>query len=89
MCYLEDVGEVSQVENVVELDGGGEEGGGDALVHGQRQLDQGADALQQGAVEAFALQVLRQDGRVDGAEGLGSGEGQREDGEVALGRETG
>ncbi len=35
MCHLENVGEVSQVEDVVELDGGGEEGRGDALVQGQ------------------------------------------------------
>lgn len=38
MClctHLKDVGEVPQVEDVVELDGRGQEGGGDALVHGQ------------------------------------------------------
>ena len=35
MCHLEDVGEISQVEDVVELDCGGQEGGGDALVQGQ------------------------------------------------------
>lgn len=35
MCHLEDVGEVSQIEDVVELDCSGEEGGGDALVQGK------------------------------------------------------
>ena len=35
MCHLEDVGEISQVEDVVELDCGGQEGAGDALVQGQ------------------------------------------------------
>lgn len=35
MHHLENVGEVSQVKDVVELDCGGEEGGGDALVQGQ------------------------------------------------------
>lgn len=35
MHHLEYAGEVSQVEDVVELDCGGEEGGGDALVQGQ------------------------------------------------------
>lgn len=35
MWHLEDVGEVSQVKDVVELDSGGKEGGGDSLVQGQ------------------------------------------------------
>lgn len=35
MCHLEDVGEVSQVEDVVELNGCGKEGGGDPLMQGQ------------------------------------------------------
>lgn len=84
LCHLEDVGEVSQVEDVVELDSGGEEGGGDALVQGQGQLDQGGAALLQGSAEALSFQVLRQDGGVDGAQGLGSRKRQGKDREVAL-----
>ena len=43
----------------------------------------------QGGAEAHSSQVLRQDGGVDGAQGLGSGERQGEDGEVALRRGDG
>lgn len=38
--HLENAGEVSEVEDVVELDGRGEERGGDLLVEAQRQVDQ-------------------------------------------------
>lgn len=38
--YLEDVGEISEVEDVVELDGSGEEGGGNLLVELQCRVDQ-------------------------------------------------
>lgn len=82
--YLEDVGEVSEVEDVVELDGGGEEGGGHTLVESQSQLDQSGATLLEGGAEALATQVLRQDGGVNGAQGLGAGKRQGEDGEVAL-----
>lgn len=41
-------------------------------------------ALLQGGAEALPSQVLRQDGGVDGAQGLGSGKRQGEDGEVPL-----
>lgn len=88
MHHLEDVGEVPQVEDVVELDCSGEEGGGEPLVQGQGYLHQGGAALLQGGAETLSSQVLRQDGGVDGAQGLGSGKGQGEDGEVALQRET-
>lgn len=82
--YLEDVGEVSEVEDIVELDGGGEEGGGHTLVESQSQLDQRGATLLEGGAEALATQVLRQDGGVNGAQGLGAGKRQGEDGEVAL-----
>lgn len=35
LFYLEYVGEVAQVKDVVELDSSGEEHGGDSLVHSQ------------------------------------------------------
>lgn len=88
MSHLEDVGEVSEVEDVVELDRSGEEGGGDVLVHGQGHLDQGWAALLQGHSEALPFQVLRQDGGVDGAQGLGSRERQCENTEVPLQMQT-
>lgn len=84
--HLKYVGEVSQVKDVVELDGSGEEGGGDALVQSQGELDQGGAALLEDGAEALASQVLRQDGGVNGAQGLGAGKRQGEDGEVALRR---
>lgn len=88
LSHLKYVGEVSQVKDVVELDGGGEEGGGDALVQSQGELDQGGAALLEDGAEALASQVLRQDGGVNGAQGLGAGKRQGEDGEVALRRQV-
>lgn len=82
--YLEDVGEVSEVEDVVELDSGWEEGGGHTLVESQSQPDQSGAALLEGGAEALATHMLRQDGGVNGAQGLIAREGQGEDGEVAL-----
>lgn len=38
--YLEYVGEIAEIEDVVELDGGGKEGGGDAMMEVECQLDQ-------------------------------------------------
>lgn len=73
MCtssYLEDVGKVSEVEDVVELDSGGEKGGGHTLVESQSQLDQSGTALVEGGAEALATQMLWQDGGVNGAQGL-------------------
>lgn len=86
--HLEYVGEVPQVKDVVELDRCGEEGGGDALVEGQSQLDQGGAALLQGRAKSFSTQMLRQDGAVDGAQGFCSGTGQGEDAKVPLRKET-
>lgn len=75
--YLEYVGEVAEVEDVVELDGGGQEAGGDALVESEGQRDQLRAALLQGRGEAVSAQVLAQDAAVDGVQGLHSGERQR------------
>lgn len=71
----------------MELERSGKEGGGDPLVHGHGQLDQGGAALLQCAGEALSSQVVRQDGAVDGVQSLGSRKGQGEDREVALWRE--
>ena len=38
-AYLKDVGEIPEVEDVVELDGSGEEGGGDLGVQGEGCID--------------------------------------------------
>ncbi|KAF3859006.1 hypothetical protein F7725_021405 [Dissostichus mawsoni] len=54
------VGEVSQVEDVVELDCSWEEDGGETLVQGQGQLDQGGQLFRRAALK------LRQDGAVSG-----------------------
>lgn len=56
--YLEDVGEVSEVEDIVELDSSWEKGGGHTLVESQSQLDQSGTALLEGGAEALATQML-------------------------------
>ena len=43
--YLEDVGQVSEVEDVVEFDGCGQEGGIDLSVSGQGSCHQGRSKL--------------------------------------------
>ena len=82
--YLEYVGEVTQVEDVVELDGGGEEGGGDTLVEGQGELHQLRGALLQRRAEALPAQVLAQDAGVDGVEGVCAREAQGKHRKVSL-----
>lgn len=68
----------------MELDGGGQEGGGDALVESECQRDQLRAALLQSRCEALSAQVLVQDTAVDGVQGLHSGERQRKHREVPL-----
>lgn len=51
--HLEYVREVSQVENIVEFDCSGEEGGGGKLVDDESQLDQCGATLLQGSHKAF------------------------------------
>lgn len=68
----------------MELEGGGQEGGGHSLVESQSQPDQRRAAPLEGGAEALAAQVQPQDGGVNGAQGLGAGKRQGEDGEVAL-----
>ncbi len=70
LLYLEEVREVSQVENVVELHCRRQEGGRDALVEAQRCLDDVlADLLDRGReLEPRLVQVLVQDLHVDGEE---------------------
>lgn len=82
--YLEYVGEVSQVEDVVELDGGGQEGRGDALMEGQGQLDQLRAALLQNGCESLAAQMLTQDAAVDGVQSVHAGKRERKDREMPL-----
>ena len=63
--YLEDVGEVAQVEDVVELDGGGQEGVRHAVVQRDGAVHHRRAHLDDAAVEGALLQVLRQDAVVD------------------------
>lgn len=69
---LEHVGQVAQVEDVVELDGRGQEHLGALVVHGQRGRHHVVHQPPDGRVEAVLRvgEVLRQDLRVDGAERL-------------------
>lgn len=82
--HLENVGEVPEVEDVVEFDRCGKERGGDFLVEGEGQMEQLGDALVQRCREAAQLEVLSQDGAVDGGQGVCSREGKGEHTEVTL-----
>ena len=62
---MKDVGEVSQVEDVVELDGSWEERGGDLGVECERTLHHLWSELLQLLREATNVKVLREDCRVD------------------------
>lgn len=82
--YLEDVGEVTQVEDVVEFGGGGQEGGTHTLMECQSQLDKLGAALLNHGAESFATQVLAENAAVDGVEGVHSRKRERKHREVAL-----
>mmetsp|Transcript_25698 Transcript_25698/g.48312 ORF Transcript_25698/g.48312 Transcript_25698/m.48312 type:complete len:201 (-) Transcript_25698:136-738(-) len=61
----EDIGQVPNVELVVEVGGRLPEGVGDLLVHRERALDQGRRAGDKGAVEVVVRQVAREECVVD------------------------
>lgn len=82
--YLEYVGEVTQVKDVVEFDGGGQEGGTHTLMKCQSQLHKLGTAFLKHTAESFATQVLAQYAAVDGVERVCSREREREHREVAL-----
>lgn len=84
--HLENVGQVPEVEDVMESDCCGEERGGDLLVEGKGQTDQLGDAFLQWCREVPKLQVLSQDGAVDGGQGICSREGEGKHAEVTLDR---
>ena len=60
----------------MEFDRCGKERGGDFLVEGEGQMEQLGDALVQRCWEAPQLEVLSQDGAVDGGQGVCSREGE-------------
>lgn len=68
----------------MEFHGCGQECGGDFLVEREGQLDQLGDSLVQGGREVSQLQVLSQEGTIDGGEGICSWEGEDEHAEVTL-----
>lgn len=70
--HLEYVREVSQVENIVELDCSGEECRRDTLVDDKSHLDQCGATLLQCSHKPFPFQVLGQDSIVDSGQGFGS-----------------
>ncbi len=82
--YLEYVGEVAQVEDVVKLDGGGQEGCGDALMEGQGQLHQLRAALLQNGWESLTAQMLTQDAAVDSVQSLHTRKRERKHREMPL-----
>jgi hypothetical protein len=65
--YLENVGQVPEVEDVVELDGGGQEGLRDTGVHRHSTVDQGLCVALQLPCHAGHGKVLYQNAGVDSA----------------------
>jgi len=63
--YLEDVGQISQVEDIVELDGRGQEGRCDLAVKGQCPINECARILLHVAGKAVDCEMLGEDTRVD------------------------
>ena len=80
---LENIRHVSQIEDVVELDGRRQEGRSHASLEGQRRIHQVRRVLLHGLREA-RIQILRQNIRVDGLERLVARKGHREHREVSL-----
>lgn len=81
---LEDVGEVSEVEDIVELNGSGQECLGDPAVQCQSSLDHLSGEPLHRAKEAGEGQMLRQDAGVDSRQGFLVGEADGEHSKVAL-----
>ena len=82
--YLENIGQIAQIEHIVELDGGRQECLRDLLVQIQRTLHHVVGQLLQRRANADDLQMLRDDAVVDGVQGVGSRETQGEHGKVTL-----
>lgn len=82
--YLENVRHVSQVEDVVELDGCWQEGAGHLCLQGEGSVDEGGAVLLDGLGEARHGKMLLQDAGVNGGQSLGIGEVDGEDAEVSL-----
>lgn len=66
----------------------GQECGGDFLVEGDSQVDQRRDGFLQGAGEVSKLQVVGQDGAINGGEGISPREGEAKHTEVTLQKKT-
>lgn len=89
--HLIDVGEVAQVEVVVELDGRGQEGGGHAVVQKEARFHQVFEhmrLLHVGREFARMQQMLLQNARVDGVQSVLTGEGHGQDAEMPLQEEN-
>ena len=82
--HLENVGEVSEIEDVVEFDCCGQECGGNFLMEGEGQIDQLGGGFLQRRREVPKLQVLSQDGAIDGGQGVCSRKGEDKNTEVTL-----
>jgi len=64
---LENVGQMTHIELIMEVEGGLSEGGLNTAVEGQSRLDDGGDQLLDGALEL--AEVLVQEGSEDGVQG--------------------
>ena len=82
--YLENIGEISQVEDVVELDGGRQEGGSHFVVQCQSAQYEGRGIFLDRLRETGHLEMLREDLGIDGHQSIVVGEVHREHTEVTL-----
>lgn len=84
IIYLEDVRKIPEVEDVVELDSSGQEGGGNLLVQVKDERHHGVGHLLYRIGTACEGQMLAEDAAVDGLEGILTGETQSEHAEMSL-----
>ena len=70
LTHLEDIGQIPEVEYVVELDGRGQEVVGHLAVEGDGGLDRCRASLQNRGAEGLLLQVATQNLAVDGLQGI-------------------
>lgn len=86
--YLENVGHVPKVEDVMELDCCWQESCCHLCLESQGSVDEGATVFLDPLGEARHGQMLLQDAGVNGGQGLGIGEVDGEDTEVTLQEDT-
>lgn len=85
---MENIGKISEIEDVVKFDCCGQKRGGNFLMEGDSQVYQRRDGFLQGGGKVSKLQMMGQDGAIDGREGISSWEAEGKHAEVALQEKT-